>query len=143
MSIKTATFCSLATLGLMLGSMGQIEAKCTPPTAQQKSELFNEIDERHQQMYNDMDCEGQNQAINLAQQMVSRYECPYNNNNSGSNQGMGPRGRGQGQGMGKGQGKGMMGQGMGQGSSTSQASDKNSAVNVAYRIYLKRTQAAQ
>lgn len=65
---------SLAALGLIAGTMGQAHAATTPnttcvsPSADQTQKLLSQLDQEHQDMFNDMDCEGQNMAIKMAEQ---------------------------------------------------------------------------
>jgi len=65
---------SLAALGLIAGTMGQLQAAttssttCVQPTANQAQTLLAQLDQAHQDMFNEMDCEGQNMAIKMANQ---------------------------------------------------------------------------
>ena len=107
MANKKTALCSLAALGLVAGSMGQAEARCTSPSTEQKTTLFKQLDKKHQQMYDEMDCMGQNQAVNMAEQMCKPNTCA------------------------------------GPGTCKQQPQTKNSAIDVAYKMYQKRMKSAQ
>lgn len=73
---------TLAALGLVACSMGQVEAarnngkECVLPKPAVKNKLLTQLDNRHAQMFNAMDCEGQNLALKLANQSCNgKNEC--------------------------------------------------------------------
>jgi len=64
---------SLAALGLIAGAMGQVHAAspntmCVEPSAGQAQKLLSQLDREHQDMFNNMDCEGKNMALSMANQ---------------------------------------------------------------------------
>jgi len=69
-----STLTTLAAMGLAVGAMGNLEAAnissttCVAPSQSQINTLFAQLDPMHQQMFNSMDCEGQNLALQLATQ---------------------------------------------------------------------------
>lgn len=71
---KKSKLATIAALGLVACSMGQVEAQeapsteCVPPKPADKNKLLSQLDNTHAQMYNSMDCEGQNLAMQLAHQ---------------------------------------------------------------------------
>lgn len=109
---------TLAALGLVTGTMGTVEAAgpsstCVAPTSNQTKSLFSQLDPTHQQMFNSMDCEGQNLALQLANQ-----SCKGKNSCAGLNSC-------------KSQQNSCKGQGSCKGTATGPFTNKNDAVEVA------------
>lgn len=73
---KKSKLTALAALGLVACSMASAEAQeqqqseqtCTPIKPADKNKLLSQLDNAHANMFNSMDCEGQNMAMKLAQQ---------------------------------------------------------------------------
>lgn len=72
---KKSKLAAVAALGLVACSMATAEAQqhpseqtCTPVKPADKNKLLSQLDNAHAQMFNSMDCEGQNLAMQLANQ---------------------------------------------------------------------------
>ena len=70
---KKSKLFALAALGLVMGTMGTMEAAeapstCVAPTPDQTQNLFSKLDSAHLQMFNSMSCEGQKLTMQLANQ---------------------------------------------------------------------------
>jgi len=59
---------TLAALGLVAGSMGYAEAACTAPSSAQMQHMNGQLDAEHQETFNSMSCEAQNEAMKMADQ---------------------------------------------------------------------------
>lgn len=70
---KNVKLTTLAALGLVACSMGSVEGAeeqttCVAPKPDATRKLLAQLDNAHAQMFNSMDCEGQNLAMQLANQ---------------------------------------------------------------------------
>lgn len=117
---KKNTLCSLIAMGLVAGGMSTAHAACQSPSSTQTQTLFSQINQSHQDMYNSMDCDGQNMAVKLAQQ-----SCAGKNGCKGQNSC-------------KTKDNSCAGQGSCKGKSSGPFEDKNKAVDVANKMYQKR-----
>lgn len=83
---KKSKLINLAALGLVASSMATAEAarqsdsECVYPSLNEKRRLLSQLDNRHARMFNSMDCEGQNLALQL-----SKQECKGQNECKGLN----------------------------------------------------------
>ncbi|MBS0628784.1 MAG: hypothetical protein JSS30_01000 [Verrucomicrobia bacterium] len=127
---KKSKLATIAALGLVACSMGQVEAadapttECVPPKPADKNKLLSQLDNAHAQMFNAMDCEGQNLALQLANQ-----SCKGKNSCQGLNSCKSKKNSCAGLGACKGQSPGPF-------------KDKNKAVAVANMQMAKKRQAA-
>lgn len=67
---KNLKLSALAAFGLVTASMVSVEAAptCKPPTSSQVQSLSSQLDEAHQQMFSQMNCKAQNEAMQMASQ---------------------------------------------------------------------------
>jgi hypothetical protein len=114
------TLCSLLSMGLVAGGMATAQADCKPPSSMQMQTLFSQIDEAHQNMYNSMDCEGQNMAVKMAEQT-----CAGKNGCAGQNSC-------------KTKDNSCAGMGSCKGKSPGPFKSKNTAIEIANKMYQKR-----
>jgi hypothetical protein len=66
MENKNIKISALAAFGLVAASMGSAYAGCTPPTSTQVESLYSQLDAAHQEMFDSLNCESQNEAIQMA-----------------------------------------------------------------------------
>lgn len=134
---KNVKLSTLAALGLIAGSIETLHAApppgmtqdgrpapaCTPATVAQIQSLFAQLDAKHQEMFNKLDCEGQNLAVEMAEQT-----CAGKNLCAGRN-------------ACKTKDHSCRGKGSCQGTATMPFKDKNKAVEVAKKMSQKRQSA--
>ncbi len=113
---------ALAAMTLVAGSMAQAEARCTNPSESQASSLFSQLDGSHQEMYNAMDCDGKNMAMQMAMQSCAGKNACKGQNSCKTQQ------------------NSCAGQGGCKGVSPGPFKDKNKAVDVAQMMMDKRSQ---